>query len=69
MDPDVPELILAVFVIGEIQPMPDSRIMDDLMGSGELERSLSLSGDLWLGIIGLVAMLTRERKVVARCGE
>jgi len=29
---------------GELQPMPDSRRIDDLIGSGELESSLSRSG-------------------------
>lgn len=28
--------------------MPDSRIIEDLMGSGELDKNLSLSGDFWV---------------------
>lgn len=31
--------------------MPDSRKIDDLMGSGELDRSRSRSGDLWPAIM------------------
>lgn len=30
---------------GEFQPIPDSRRIDDLIGSGELDRSLSRNGD------------------------
>ena len=35
----------------EFQPIPDSRKIEDLIGSGEFESSRSLKGDLWLAII------------------
>ena len=37
---------VVVEVAAEGQPMPDSRRMEDLMGSGELERRRSRRGDL-----------------------
>lgn len=39
--------------------MPDSRKIDDLMGSGELDRSRSRSGDLWPAIIEFYAQCAR----------
>lgn len=56
------ELVLPNFDGGECQPRPDSRRIDDLIGSGELDKSLSLSGDLWLAIVGKNA-LSNERDV------
>ena len=56
--------MLPVLEVGEIQPIPDSRMMDDLMGSGELDKSLSLSGGLWPDITGLATMFCDEQKEV-----
>ena len=38
---------------GEFQPMPDSRRMEDLMGSGELDNIRSRKGDFWVAIVML----------------
>jgi hypothetical protein len=38
---------------GELQPMPDSRRIDDFIGSGELDKRRSLKGEtvfLWLAM-------------------
>ena len=51
IDPELPELMLPRFEGGEFQPMPDSRRIDDLIGSGELDKSRSRSGDLRLAIV------------------
>jgi hypothetical protein len=43
---DVTVGLVVLFDGGEFQPMPDSRRMLDLMGSGELECSRSRNADL-----------------------
>jgi hypothetical protein len=51
IEPELPELTLLSFDGGEFHPMPDSRRIDDLIGSGELDKSRSRNGDLWLDIV------------------
>lgn len=61
IEPELPELVLPGFDVGEIQPIPESRIMEDLMGSGEFDSNLSLNGDLWADIGILCACFAGER--------
>jgi hypothetical protein len=49
----------------EFQPIPDSRKIEDLIGSGEFESSRSLRGDLWLAII--LAVVVANKWLVAVC--
>jgi hypothetical protein len=55
IEPELPELMLPKFRGGEFQPMPDSRRMDDLIRSGELDKSRSRNGDLWFAIVAKFA--------------
>ena len=44
----------------EFQPIPDSRKVEDLIGSGEFESSRPLREDLWL-VIMLAVVVTNKR--------
>jgi len=43
----------------ELQPRPDSRKIEDLIGSGEFESSRLFREDLWLAIILMVVVTNR----------
>lgn len=51
-DPVLPEEGTELVAEEAFQPIPDSRRIEDLIGSGEFESKRSLKGDLWDAIVG-----------------
>jgi hypothetical protein len=64
-----PSLSLALDEGGEFQPIPDSLRIEDLIGSGEFERSLSLRGEDFDLLMGICHNFGREIGLAGRRRE